>query len=91
MSHFTPLARSTGPVTPSATASSAEITPTFFVRSSQMRLVVSSSSYSSIFGRTNVHEILHFLFKARVGLVLAAADAEGMRRQARAAVLLERS
>src|SRR5437660_11888980 len=55
-SHLTPLARNTGPVTPRAMASAAEITPTFLVRSIQMRLVVSSSSYSSIFGATKVRK-----------------------------------
>ena len=48
-SHFTPLARSTGPVTPSAIASSALRIPTPFVRPTQMRFSVSSVSYSSIF------------------------------------------
>ncbi len=51
---ITPLARSSGPVTPSAMQSLPEITPTALVRSTQMRLVVSSASISSILGSTNV-------------------------------------
>ena len=50
---ITPLARRTGPVTPKAMQSFAESIPTFLVRSTQIRFVVSSSSYSSIFGVTN--------------------------------------
>ena len=54
-----------------------------------MRLVVRSSSYSSIFGADELDEILHFFFEAFVSLVLQAADAEGVRGQARAAVFFE--
>ena len=54
-----------------------------------MRLVVSSSSYSSIFGCDEGDEILHILLEAVVGLVLQPADAEGVRRQPRAAIFFE--
>ncbi len=54
-----------------------------------MRLVVSSSSYSSILGSTKSQKVKHILLEAVVGFVLAAADAEGMGGQARAAILLE--
>ena len=40
-------------------------------------------------GRKEGQEILDVLFEAGVSLVLAAADAEGMRRQARAAIFFE--
>ncbi len=48
-SQSTPLARSGGPVTPSAIASAAESIPTPFSRPIQMGLPVSRSSYWSIF------------------------------------------
>ena len=67
----------------------AEIMPTSLVRSTQIRLVVSSSSYSSIFGATKFEELLNLALKAFVGLVGAAADAEGVGGQAGAAILLE--
>ena len=70
-------------------ASSAEITPTSLVRSSQMRLVVSSVFVFVDLGRDESQEILYVLLEALVGLVLAAADAEGMRREARATIFLE--
>ncbi len=88
-SHFTPLARSTGPVTPSAMASAAERIPTPLVRPTQMRFSVSSVSYSSMLCVEVVAEALHILLEAVVGLVLQAADAEGVGGEARAAILLE--
>jgi phage-related tail fiber protein len=60
-----------------------------FVRSSQMRLVVSSVFVFVDLRRDESQEILYVFFEAGVGLILAAADAKGMRGQARAAVLFE--
>ena len=51
--------------------------------------MVRSSSYSSIFGSHEIEELLHLALKAFVGLVGAAADAEGVGSQAGAAVLLK--
>ena len=68
--------------------SSAEMVPTFLVRSTQMRLVVSSSSYSSILGRKKVEEVLHVFFEAGVGFILQAADAESVSGEASAAIFL---
>src|SRR5260370_831912 len=48
MSHFTPLARRTGPVTPKAMASAAVRIPTPFVRPIQMRFCVNRASYSTM-------------------------------------------
>ena len=76
-------------MTPRAMQSLAEIVPTFFVRSTQMRLVVRSSSYSSILGATKAKELLDVFFESFVGFVLASADPEGVRGQARAAILFE--
>ena len=63
--------------------------PTPFVRSSQIRFVVSNSSYSSIFGLTKSTKVLHVLLESFVGFILQAADAEGMRGQPCAAIFLE--
>ena len=54
-----------------------------------MRLLVSSSSYSSTLGRNMSQKSRHLLLEPVVGLVEQAADAEGVRGQPRAAVLLE--
>ncbi len=63
--------------------------PTPFSRPTQMRLLVSSSSYSSTLGMNHVAKRLDLLFKPFVGLVLQTADAEGMGGEARAAIFLE--
>ena len=70
-------------------ASFAEMTPTPRVRPIQMRFSVSSVSYSSTFFGKVLDERPHLILKAFVELVLRAADAEHVRRQARAAVVLE--
>ncbi len=88
-SHFTPLARSTGPVTPSAMASAAEMHADILGALQPDAVAGKQSLVFVDLGRKESQKILYVFFEAGVGFVLAAADAEGMRGEARAAVLFE--
>ena len=60
-SRDTPEPRSGGPHSPSEVASSPEMTPMSRVRPTQIRLLVSSSSYSSSLGSIRSQNALTFL------------------------------
>ena len=66
-----------------------EITPTFLVRSQPDAIGGEQFFVFVDLRRHERHEILDVFFEPVVGLILQAADAKGVRRKPRAAVLFE--